>query len=190
MIEIRRDTRETDVYVALDPSGEGDTRVVTGTPFLTHMLETLARYAGVTLVVEATGDMEHHTVEDVALTVGQAFGEALPDTCARYGEATVPMDDALVQAALDAGGRYYYEGPMPSMLWQHFFRSFADAARWTLHLKVIRGDDEHHVVEAGVKALGLAIGQARREGGAIFSTKGKVRIRRGADARPPRGDGS
>lgn len=190
MIEIRRDTRETDVYVAVDPDGDAPARIDTDVPFLTHMLETLARYAGMELVVEATGDMEHHTVEDVAITLGTALGEALPETCARFGEATVPMDDALVQAALDAGGRFYYDGGLPVERWQHFFRSLADGARWTLHLRVLAGADRHHVVEAAFKAFGLALRQARSEGVAVFSTKGSVRVRRGAEARPPGGEES
>lgn len=179
MIRIRRDTRETDVRVAVSPTAEGgQAAVVTSHEFLAHMLETLARYAGLSLEIEAEGDLEHHLVEDVAITLGLAFRELVPPTCARYGEATVPMDDALVQAVLDAGGRHYYEGPLPDTLWDHFFRSLADAARWTLHLRVLRGQDAHHVVEAAFKATGLALQQACRETEAVFSTKGSVRIRR------------
>lgn len=182
MIRIQRDTRETDVRVGLElGEGEGSARVQTPVPFLTHMLETLVRYAGLELEVEASGDLEHHLIEDVAITLGLALRDAVPSTCARFGEATVPMDDALVQATLDAGGRHYYEGPVPEPIWDHFFRSLSDAARWTLHLQVIRGTDPHHVNEAAFKALGLALRQARRESGAVFSTKGSVRIRR-ADA--------
>lgn len=179
MIRIRRDTRETDVRVAVvRSSGEGLADVDTGELFLDHMLETLARYAGLELEVRATGDLEHHLLEDVAITLGTALRELIPPTSARYGEATVPMDDALVQAALDAGGRHYYEGPLPDTLHDHFFRSLADAARWTLHLRVLRGVDPHHVVEASFKATGLALRQAFRDTGAVFSTKGSVRIRR------------
>ena len=183
MIRIQRDTRETDVKIGV-AIGNGDTTasVQTDVPFLDHMLETLARYAGLALEVEATGDLEHHLIEDVAITLGMALREAVPATCARYGEATVPMDDALVQAALDAGGRHYYEGPLPDTMWDHFFRSLSDSARWTLHLRVLRGTDRHHVIEAAFKALGLALAQACRESGTVFSTKGSVRVRRGDEA--------
>jgi imidazoleglycerol-phosphate dehydratase len=88
------------------------------------------------------------------------------------------MDDALVQVALDAGGRPYYEGPLPSALYDHFFRSLADNAALTLRARVVRGRDRHHVVEAAVKALGLALRQALEPGGVVFSTKGSVRIER------------
>ena len=151
--------------------------VATGEPFLDHMVATLARYAGLRLVVEATGDLRHHRVEDVAITLGAVLGRDVPDTCARYGSATVPMDDALVQVALDAGGRPHFEGRLPSRLYEHFLRSLAINAGWTLHVRVLRGRDRHHVVEATFKALGLALRQALREGeGAVFSTKGAVRL--------------
>jgi len=88
------------------------------------------------------------------------------------------MDDALVEAALDTGGRPYYRGPLPSTLYDHWMRSFADTAKFTLHLRVLRGSDRHHIVEAGFKALGLALRDAMAEGGAVFSTKGTVELRR------------
>ena len=99
-----------------------------------------------------------------------------PAGCARYGERTVPMDDALVQVVLDIGGRPYYRGPLPSPLYDHFLRSFADNARTTLHVRVLRGRDRHHVVEAAIKALGMALRDALAETGAVFSTKGSVRL--------------
>ena len=170
---VRRETRETRVRVAMS-IGEGRAEVRTGEPFLDHMLVTLARYSGLDLEVEASGDLRHHLVEDVAITVGTAFARLLPTTAARYGERTVPMDEALVQCAIDAGGRPYYRGRLPSTLYEHWMRSFADHARATLHLRVIRGRDRHHVVEAAFKALGLALRQAVTETGAVFSTKGTV----------------
>jgi imidazoleglycerol-phosphate dehydratase len=170
---VRRETRETRVRVAM-AIGEGRAEVRTGEPFLDHMLVTLARYSGLDLEVEASGDLRHHLVEDVAITVGTAFARLLPATAARYGERTVPMDEALVQCAIDAGGRPYYRGRLPSTLYEHWMRSFADHARATLHLRVIRGRDRHHVVEAAFKALGLALRQAMTETGAVFSTKGSV----------------
>ena len=106
--------------------------------------------------------------------MGTAFARLLPATAARYGERTVPMDDALVQCAIDTGGRFFYRGPLPSTIYDHWMRSFAEHARATLHLRVIRGRDRHHVVEAAFKALGLALRQALVETGAVFSTKGAV----------------
>ena len=172
-VVVRRETRETRIRVAIG-IGEGSADVRTGEPFLDHMLVTLARYSGLELEVEATGDLRHHLIEDVAITIGSAFARLLPATAARYGERTVPMDEALVQCAIDVGGRPYYRGRLPSTLYEHWMRSFADNARATLHLRVIRGRDRHHVVEAAFKALGLALRQAVAETGAVFSTKGTV----------------
>lgn len=182
MITITRETRETRVRVSLGPTPAADgaaPRIATGETFLDHMLVTFARYAGLTLEVEASGDLRHHVVEDVAITLGEALRRAAPATCARYGERTVPMDDALVQAALDAGGRAWYAGRLPSALYEHWFRSFADAARLTLHVRVLRGRDRHHVIEAAFKAAGLALRQALADEGAVFSTKGRVDVREG-----------
>jgi len=104
----------------------------------------------------------------------------VPERAARYGERTVPMDDALVQVALDLGGRAYWRGPLPSALYDHWFRSFATQAGATLHVRVLRGRDRHHVLEAAFKALGLALAQALAESGPVFSTKGAVRWERGS----------
>lgn len=177
MSRVVRETRETRVRLGVSVS-EAEVRVSTGEPFLDHMLETLARYGGLGLDVEASGDLRHHLVEDVAITLGLALRDAIPEACARYGEATVPMDDALVHVAIDTGGRAYYEGPLPSALWDHFLRSLATNAAFTLHARVLRGRDRHHVVEAAVKALGLALREAMTEGATVFSTKGSVRIQR------------
>ena len=106
---------------------------------------------------------------------------AVPVSAARYGWALLPMDDALVEAAVDVGGRPWYEGRLPSALYEHFLRSFAFNLSATLHVKVVRGRDRHHVVEAAVKAVGLSLRQALRAGAGegVFSTKGAVRITRG-----------
>lgn len=196
---------------AAGPSRAGATEqagpIRTGDAFLDHMLATLARYAGFALEVDASGDLRHHLIEDVAITIGLALQDEIPELCRRYGEATVPMDDALVHAALDVGGRFYYHGPLPSRLYDHFLRSLADNARITLHVRVLRGRDRHHIVEAAVKAVGLALrhalapewmgtpGHAGSAGAprgsnsaagrrsaprrpAVFSTKGHVRVER------------
>lgn len=174
---IRRATHETEIELVLDVSradtGDG---VTTGEPFLDHMLRTLARYGGFGLRIGASGDMRHHLIEDVAITMGLALREQTTETCARFGHAVVPMDDALVEATVDLGGRFYYQGPVPSTLYDHFLRSLAENARMTLHVRVRRGRDRHHAVEAAFKALGLALRQALVREGAVFSTKGAVRL--------------
>jgi len=175
MTTVIRETGETRVSLTL-AAGTGVASVATGDGFLDHMLTAFAKYAGVDLTVEATGDMRHHLIEDVAITLGQAVAAYAPASCARYGERTVPMDDALVQAVLDIGGRVYYEGPLPSPLYDHFLRSFAENAKATLHVRVIRGRDRHHIVEAAIKAVGFALRHALVESGAVFSTKGSVRL--------------
>jgi len=180
MATITRQTRETDIRVELG-AGTGEATVDTGVPFLDHMLVTFARYSGLDLSVRARGDLKHHTIEDVAIAVGAALAAHLPPTAARYGERTVPMDDALVHAAIDVGGRPYYEGPLPSKLYDHWMRSFSDNARATLHVRVLRGFDRHHIVEAAFKAVALAVLEALVETGAVFSTKGPARPR--VDAR-------
>jgi imidazoleglycerol-phosphate dehydratase len=174
---IERTTRETQVRLALtrDP---GSTAVTTDLPFLTHMMETWARYAGLGLRLTATGDQKHHLIEDVAITLGAAVRELTPATAARYAARVIPMDDAVVQVALDLGGRPYYRGPLPSSLYEHWMRSFADNAQCTLHVMVRRGRDRHHIVEGAFKALGLAIRDALRDTGDVFSTKGSVAWRR------------
>lgn len=171
-----RETRETQIRIVLggDP---GKVSVSTTAPFLDHMLVTWARYAGVGLTVNATGDLRHHLIEDVAITLGAALARFVPPTCARYGERTIPMDDALVSCGIDLGGRAYYAGGLPSTMYEHWMRSFADHAGATLHLQVLRGRDRHHVVEAAFKALGLAVRQALEPTGAVFSTKGSVALK-------------
>lgn len=176
MTVIVRETKETTIRCEL-AAGSGASVVNTGQAFLDHMLVTLARYSGLELRVQASGDLPHHLVEDVAICVGAALAGVLPATAARYGDRTIPMDDALVHCALDLGGRPYYRGPLPSTLYDHWMRSFSDHARATLHLRVLRGHDRHHVVEAAFKALGLAVRDALADSGAVFSTKGSVMLR-------------
>jgi imidazoleglycerol-phosphate dehydratase len=170
MKTLTRETKETTVQVSL-----GDApRIDTGLPFFDHMLTAFSSYSGLNLVVKATGDLKHHLMEDVALTVGAFVRRLTPATAARYGERTVPMDDALVAAVVDVGGRAYFKGKLPSRLYTHFFRSFATTAECTLHVRVLRGEDRHHITEAAFKAVGLALRQALRDDGVVFSTKGTV----------------
>lgn len=187
MSGLTRETNETRVRVELAGlrTGGGDDPTTRGSPgsaiatddgFLTHMLVTLARYARLPLTVEASGDLRHHLVEDVAIALGSVLGRDTPATCARYGDATIVMDDALVQVVLDTGGRPHFEGELPSDLYEHFFRSLALHANWTVHVRVIRGADRHHIVEAAFKALGVATRQALADDGQVFSTKGSVDV--------------
>ncbi len=181
MSVIVRETRETRVRVELT-RGVGTASVDTGRPFLDHMLTALARYSGLDLAVEARGDLPHHLIEDVAIAVGGALAGLDTSRCARYGDRIIPMDDALVHVTLDLGGRPYYRGPLPSSYYDHWMRSFADHARMTLHVRVLRGRDRHHVVEAAFKALGLSLRQALAAppaGGDVFSTKGPVSVEEG-----------
>ena len=181
MSRLKRETRETTIDGEVR-RGAGVVEIATGDAFLDHMVGTLARYAALSVRVQATGDLRHHLVEDVAITLGLALRREIPPTCRRYGAALVPMDDALVQVALDLGGRAWYDGPLPVPLAEHALRSFATNAAMTLHVVVVRGADRHHVVEAAVKALGLALREALAPGDAVFSTKGAVSLAWGDEA--------
>jgi imidazoleglycerol-phosphate dehydratase len=175
MTVVTRETGETKIRIELQ-NGDKPSQIGTGVPFLDHMLNTLARYAGVTMNITASGDLKHHIIEDVAIALGTALQRFIPATAERYGCRTIPMDDAVVQAILDTGGRVYYRGPIPSGLYNHFIRSLAENAKMTIHIRVLRGHDRHHIVEAAFKALGLALRDAMRDTGAaaVFSTKGAV----------------
>jgi imidazoleglycerol-phosphate dehydratase len=176
MTFVRRKTRETEIRIEL--SGDASkTSIQTTNPFLDHMLTTLARYSGLGMSIQASGDLPHHLIEDTAIALGIAIADFIPPSAARYGDTTIPMDDALVQCVVDVGGRPYYEGRLPSPMYEHWMRSFADNARATIHMRVLRGRDRHHVVEAAFKALGLSLRAALTEsGGAVFSTKGSVTL--------------
>jgi len=177
MSKLKRETKETSI-VADVRIGRGEARVEVGDRFLAHMVETLARYASLDVDVEATGDLRHHLVEDVAIVLGLALRDEVPARAARYGWAQVPMDEALAEAAIDLGGRPYYVGRLPSKLYAHFLHSFATNLGATLHVRVLRGTDRHHRVEAAIKATGLALRQALAEGEVVFSTKGSVKLER------------
>jgi len=177
MSKLKRETKETRI-VADVRIGNGEARVDIDDRFLAHMVETLARYASLDIDLEGTGDLRHHLVEDVAIVLGQALADEVPARAARYGWAQVPMDEALAEAAIDVGGRPYYVGKLPSKLYAHFLHSFATNLGATLHVRVLRGTDKHHRVEAAIKATGLALRQALAEGDAVFSTKGSVKLER------------
>jgi imidazoleglycerol-phosphate dehydratase len=173
---VERQTKETRIRVEAN-TGTGSGVSQTGVEFLDHMMIALARYSGLDLQVSASGDLRHHTIEDVAICVGAAIREITPPTAARYAHRVVPMDDALVECAIDLGGRPYYRGPIPSSLYDHWMRSFSDNAMATVHIRVLRGVDRHHIVEAAFKALGLCLRDALADDGVVFSTKGSVGLK-------------
>ncbi|HET9451628.1 MAG TPA: imidazoleglycerol-phosphate dehydratase [Aggregicoccus sp.] len=175
MKTVVRETKETQIRVEL-AQGEGRAKVDTGLKFFDHMLATFARYAGLDLTLHARGDLTHHIMEDVAITLGTAVYAVIPPTAARYGERTIPMDDALVQAVVDTCGRAYYRGPLKNRLYDHWMRSFCEHAKLTCHLRVLRGKDSHHLTEAAFKALALALRDAMVDSGTVFSTKGAVAL--------------
>ena len=169
---IERSTRETRISVDLDIDGTGKFDVTCEIQFLKHMTETLARYAGFDLVLSAEGDNDHHIIEDTAITLGKAIRQAMGDEpIERMATAVIPMDDALVMASLDLVDRPYADIDCPDPLYTHFMRSLAMSAGMTLHIVVIRGFDEHHIVEAGFKATGKALAEALRHRSTELSTK-------------------
>jgi len=188
--EVKRKTNETDVRVRLTLDGSGQASVATGIGFLDHMLELFARHGLFDLEVECRGDLDvddHHSVEDVAICLGQALAQGLGEKkgIARYGMSVVPMDEALCRAVIDLSGRFYlvYEvetkrhnvGNFSVELAEHFWRSFAEAARCNLHIDCLRGRNTHHILEGTFKATARALRQAteldpRVEG--VLSTKG------------------
>ena len=183
MSRLKRKTRETTIEIVLE-RGDDASEISTGDTFLDHMVDTLVCYAGLRVRLRARGDLRHHLVEDVAIILGLALADEVPQACARFGWAVVPMDDALVRAAVDVGGRSWYQGRLPSRLYEHFLQSLAVNLGATLHVEVLRGRDKHHVVEAAMKATGLALCQALARGEAVFSTKGSIELER--DALPVR----
>lgn len=173
MSRLERKTKET-VITADVRVGSGQAKVDIPDRFLAHMVETLARYSGLDIEITASGDLRHHLVEDVAIVLGQALREEPTERIARFGSALIPMDEALAEAALDVGGRPYYVGKLPSKLYTHFLHSFANNLGATLHIRVLRGSDRHHVIEAAIKATGVALRQALEPRREVFSTKGEV----------------
>jgi imidazoleglycerol-phosphate dehydratase len=172
---IERKTAETDVSLSLTLEGTGAGRRETGVGFLDHMLDLLARHGRLDLQVQVTGDLQtgaHHTAEDTAIVLGQALDRALGDRIgiARYGAATVPMDEARASCAIDISGRPFmlFEAELPPgatggfehELTEEFFRAVANAAKLTLHLRVEAGSNAHHMIEAAFKAFARALRQA------------------------------
>src|SRR3954452_25345199 len=186
-----RSTKETSIELALDVDGAGRAEVSTGLPFFDHMLDQIARHGGFDLTLRATGDLEvdaHHTVEDVAIALGEAFAEALGDKAGvrRFASGLYPLDEALAEGALDLSGRPYFvwdvpigevlplgTAPFDPQLAEHFWQSFATAAGITLHVRLRDGRNTHHVVECVFKGVARCLRDAVRiEGGDVPSTKG------------------
>jgi imidazoleglycerol-phosphate dehydratase len=188
--ELSRTTKETSVQVALDLDGDGTARIETPVGFLSHMLDTIARHARIDLDVTAVGDVHidyHHTVEDTALVLGEAFAQALGDKrgIRRFGHAYVPLDEALARVVVDFAGRPYlvFEVPIdremllihkdfPFALVEEFFKSFANKCACNIHVDLIRGRNGHHAAEAIFKAFAVAVRMAKEVvGSGIPSTK-------------------
>jgi imidazoleglycerol-phosphate dehydratase len=190
---VRRETRETRVEVALNVDGSGRGDIATGIGFLDHMLDSLARHARFDLTVRAEGDLhidQHHTAEDVGITLGQAFDRALGERrgIRRFGDAVVPLDEALAQVAVDLGGRGWASidlpfrgtqiGGLSSDMIPHLLQSFATEGRFSLHVRLLAGENDHHRAEASFKALARALDDATRPdqrlAGEVPSTKGVI----------------
>ena len=187
-----RVTNETSIEVSIDLDGTGVTDISTGIPFYDHMLDQLGRHGGFDLTVKAVGDLHidtHHTVEDVAIALGEAFREALGDKSGirRFASGKFPLDEALIDVALDLSGRAYVEWlvEIPDVLplgnpafdpqlAEHVVSSFANAAAMTLHVELVRGRNVHHIIEATFKGLARALGDAVRvdRNSGVPSTKG------------------
>ena len=188
---LSRDTKETRIAVQINLDGTGESRFATGIHFLEHMLEQVARHGLIDLVVEASGDVHidhHHTVEDIGITLGQAFDKAIGDKrgIVRYGHAYVPLDEALSRVVLDCSGRpgleWFVEFPRARVadfdvdLFREFFQGFVNHAKGTLHVDALRGRNAHHIAETIFKAFGRALRMAvaadPRMGDVTPSTKG------------------
>jgi imidazoleglycerol-phosphate dehydratase len=183
-----RSTAETSITLDLVVDGSGHIEIETGIPFFDHMLSQLAKHGGLDLTLRAKGDLDvdlHHTVEDVGITLGTALREALGDKAGvrRFANSLVPLDEALVQVALDLSGRPFlaydvdpvaeWIGTFDPQLAEEFWKGFVDGARVTLHLRSLSGRNGHHVIEASFKGVARALRDAVRvEGTGVPSTKG------------------
>jgi imidazoleglycerol-phosphate dehydratase len=191
--EVTRDTKETQIRVRLNLDGKGKAKLATGLPFLEHMLDQVARHGMLDLDIEAKGDLQidaHHTVEDIGITLGQAFHKAIGDKAGirRYGHAYVPLDEALSRVVIDFSGRPGLEyhvtftraliGEFDVDLVHEFFQGFANHAQVTLHIDNLRGDNAHHQCETMFKAFARALRMAAeadaRAAGTVPSTQGSL----------------
>ncbi|MFP4137681.1 MAG: imidazoleglycerol-phosphate dehydratase HisB [Halomonas sp.] len=190
---VSRDTQETRIRVTVNLDGSGKLNCETGVPFLDHMLDQVARHGLIDLDIQAEGDLhidDHHTVEDLGITLGQAFDQAIGDKCGiyRYGHAYVPLDEALSRVVVDFSGRpgLFMDvaftraaiGRLDTQLFQEFFQGFVNHARVTLHIDNLKGENAHHQAETIFKAFGRALRMAvapdPRMAGQMPSTKGSL----------------
>ncbi|MDR0198201.1 MAG: imidazoleglycerol-phosphate dehydratase [Methanomassiliicoccaceae archaeon] len=175
---IERRTKETDISVKVNIDGNGRYDIKCGNTFLKHMIETLSRYSSADITMKAEGDDEHHLIEDVGITLGTAFKDAVGKApIERMATKTVVMDDAMVTISIDIVDRPYADIDCPDPVYHHFFRSFAMSSGITLHILVIRGFDDHHTVEASFKAWGRCLREAVRKRDAELSTKDGVSVK-------------
>ncbi len=190
--EVKRTTKETDIRVAIDMDGTGGSAIATGIPFLDHMLDLFSRHGLFDLEIQCKGDLhidDHHSVEDIAICLGRAVADALGDKkgIVRYGAAYVPMDETLARAVIDLSGRSYlvYKventrdrvGTFSVELAEHFWHSFAEHCKCNLHIEVLYGKNQHHILESVFKSVARALSAAVRideriQG--VMSTKGTI----------------
>jgi imidazoleglycerol-phosphate dehydratase len=191
---VQRSTKETSIDISLDVDGTGSSKATTGLPFFDHMVSQLGKHGGFDLSVEASGDLEvdaHHTVEDVGIALGEALRQALGDKAGirRFASIALPLDEALIDVALDLSGRPYLHydvsfGAEPAplgtpgfdpQLAEEFWRAFAVAAALTLHIRMVSGKNTHHILEATFKAVARCLRDAVKvEGSEVPSTKGRL----------------
>lgn len=191
---VSRATKETSIEVEVDLDGSGATEITTGLPFFDHMLNQLGKHSGIDVRVAAVGDLDvdaHHTVEDVGIALGEVLGEALGDKAGvrRFASISLPLDEALVDVALDLSGRPFLaytiefppdtaglgSPPFDPQLAEEFWRAFATAAALTLHIRLVTGKNTHHILEASFKAVARSLKDAvRLDGGGVPSTKGTL----------------
>ncbi len=181
--KVSRETKETQVTVEINLDGNGEAEIKIDYPFFKHMLFTLAEFSSTDLYIEAKGDLPHHIIEDVAITLGYALDKAVErDSIMRYGYATIPMDEALIVCSLDMVRRPYFSYNLklvsnqefePSLV-EHFFRSLAFSTPMTLHMYQLNGKDPHHIAEAAFKSFGLSLKQAVQPSKRSMSVKGSL----------------
>ena len=195
MLRVTRDrkTRETEISLEIDFDGSGNCEVTTNLPFFDHLLSSFSKHGRFDMTLSAKGDLDvddHHLVEDVGIVLGEAILEARQrrGSVRRFGSAIVPMDDALVMVAVDLGGRTFFSAPFRFRKRlvgsftlaniRHFLRSMSDAGRMNLHVRVLSGEDDHHIAEAIFKGLGISLREATEEdprlSGQVPSTKGSI----------------
>lgn len=188
-IEIKRQTFETDIHLVIDFDKKYNTELISEVGFLNHMLNTFAKYLDVDLYLKATGDLHvdsHHLIEDIGIVLGQAINQRMNQNknIKRFGNTIMPMDDSLILLALDLSGRSFLNydvelktntvGNIEVEMFKEFFLKFTNNARMNLHIKMLAGENGHHIIENIYKALGHCLNQALKENDSLLSTKGSL----------------